>query len=211
MSSTIELLNWRYATKKMSGEKVPQEKIDRILDAAILAPTSSGLQPFEIIVVTNQTLKDKIRTISWNQSVVSDCSHLLVFAAWDTYTPDRINNMFDLTNEKRGYKNEGFEAYRQQLLAMYPPREAEINFQHAARQSYIAFTTAIVQAAEEKVDTTPMEGFDPNALDEILGLRTLGLRSTVMLPVGYRAKEGDWLQGQVKVRRPKDKMVREYK
>jgi len=70
---------------------------------------------------------------------------------------------------------------------------------------------AMVQAAEEKVDCTPMEGFDPNALDEILGLRGLGLRSAVILPLGYRAKEGDWLAGQVKVRRPIEKMVREYK
>ena len=96
--STIDLLKWRYATKKMNGEKVPQTAVDRIIEAAILAPTSSGLQPFEIIVVTNQELKDKIRAIAWNQSMVSDCSHLLVFAAWDTYTPERINSMFDLVN-----------------------------------------------------------------------------------------------------------------
>lgn len=209
--STIDLLKWRYATKKMNGEKVPQATVDRIIDAAILAPTSSGLQPFEIIVVTNQELKDKIRTIAWNQSMVSDCSHLLVFAAWDTYTPERINSMFDLVNEKRGYINEGFEAYRKQLLSMYPPRDAEVNYQHAARQAYIAFSMAMVQAAEEKIDCTPMEGFDPNALDEILNLRALGLRSAVILPLGYRAQEGDWLAGQVKVRRSTEKMVRYYR
>jgi nitroreductase len=94
----LDKLNWRYAAKAMNGTKVPQEKIDNIIEAISLAPTSSGLQPFEVIVITNQEVKEKIRPISWNQSVVTDCSHLFVFAAWDTYTADRINKMFDLTN-----------------------------------------------------------------------------------------------------------------
>jgi hypothetical protein len=87
-----------------------------------LAPTSSGLQPFEVIVITNQEVKEKIRPISWNQSVVTDCSHLFVFAAWDTYTADRINKMFDLTNTIRDMKNEGWENYRQMLLNSYPQK-----------------------------------------------------------------------------------------
>lgn len=207
----LDLLKWRYATKKMNQQKVPEDKVDRIIEAARLAPTSSGLQQFEVIVVTNQDLKDKIRTISWNQSVVSDCSHLLVFAAWDTYTPERINAAFDLVNEVRGVKNEGFEAYRQMLLGIYPQRDPEINFQHAARQAYIAFAMSMVQAAEEKVDCTPIEGFEPDALDEILGLRELGLRSAVILPLGYRDAEGDWNVSLTKVRRPKDQFVRWFK
>ena len=93
----LDKLNWRYAAKAMNGEKVAQDKIDNILEAAILAPTSSGLQPFEILVVTNQEIKEKIRAIGWNQSVITDCSHLLVFAAWDTYTAERINKVFDHT------------------------------------------------------------------------------------------------------------------
>lgn len=100
----LEKLKWRYAAKAMNGEKVSQEKIDNILEAARLAPTSSGLQPFEIMVITNPEVKQEIRKIAWNQSVVTDCSHLLVFAAWDTYTAERINKMFDLTNEIRGTK-----------------------------------------------------------------------------------------------------------
>jgi nitroreductase / dihydropteridine reductase len=104
----IEKLNWRYATKAMNGQKVPQEKVDKILEAARLAPTSSGLQPFEIIVITNQEIKEQIKPHAWNQPQITDCSHLLVFAAWDNYTEDRINRMFDLTNEIRGFENEGW-------------------------------------------------------------------------------------------------------
>jgi len=203
----LDKLNWRYAVKAMNGEKVPQEKIDNIIEAISLSPTSSGLQPFEIIVITNQELKEKIRPISWNQSVITDCSHLIVFAAWDTYTAERINKMFDLTNTVRGFKNEGWENYRQMLLGSYPQKDEETNFNHAAKQAYIAFSQAIAAAAFEGVDSTPLEGFDPDALDKILGLREKGLRSCVMLPLGYRDDKNDWLVNLTKVRKNKEDLV----
>ncbi|MFZ3575414.1 NAD(P)H-dependent oxidoreductase [Tenacibaculum finnmarkense] len=203
----LDKLKWRYAAKAMNGKKVSEEKVTRILEAARLAPTSSGLQPFEIFVIKNQEIKEKIRPIAWNQSVITDCSHLLVFAAWDTYTEDRINHMFDLTNEIRGFKNEGWENYRQMLLSSYPQKDAEENFNHAAKQAYIAFSQAITAAAYEQVDATPIEGFDPAAVDEILNLREKGLRSAVLLPIGYRAEDKDWLVNLVKVRKPMDELV----
>lgn len=203
----LDKLNWRYAAKAMNGEAVAEDKITRILEAARLAPTSSGLQPFEIFVIKNQAVKEKIRPVAWNQSVITDCSHLLVFAAWDTYTEDRINYMFDLTNEIRGFKNEGWENYRKMLLDSYPQKDAEENFNHAAKQAYIAFSQAITAAAYEGIDTTPLEGFDPAAVDAILGLREKGLRSAVLLPVGYRKKDTDWLVNLAKVRKPMKEMV----
>lgn len=203
----LDKLNWRYAAKAMNGEKVPEDKIEIILEAARLAPTSSGLQPFEIIVIKNQDVKEKIKPVAWNQSVITDCSHLLVFAAWDTYTADRINYMFDLTNEIRGFKNEGWENYRQMLLSSYPQKDAEENFNHAAKQAYIAFSQAIIAAAFEGVDATPLEGFNPAAVDDILGLRDKGLRSAVLLPLGYRKEDKDWLVNLKKVRKPMEDLV----
>lgn len=203
----LEKLNWRYATKAMNGTKVAQNKIDTIIEAASIAPTSSGLQPFEIMVITNQEIKEKIRAIGWDQSVITDCSHLLVFAAWDTYTAERINKVFDYTNTVRGNTNEGWENYRQMLLNMYPQRDAEVNFNHAARQAYIAFSLAITAAAFEGVDSTPLEGFDPIELDKILNLKEKGLRSCVMLPLGYRDDKNDWLVNLAKVRKTKDELV----
>ena len=206
--SLIDTLNWRYACKNMDAEKpVEEEKVDRILEAIRLTATSSGLQQYELLVITNKEIQAKIQAIAWNQSQVTAASHVIVFAAWDNYTEERINMMFDLTNEIRGFKNDGWEAYRQMLLSSYPTRDAEANYQHAARQAYVALGTALIAAAMEGVDSTPMEGFDPAAADEILGLRELGLRSVVLLPLGYRKEEGDWLVNLKKVRRPLEDFV----
>jgi nitroreductase/dihydropteridine reductase len=212
MSDLISKLQWRYAAKKFNATKaVPQEKVDRIVEAVRLTATSSGLQPYEVLVVTNKEVREKIVPVAWNQAQITDGSHLLVFAAWDNYTAERINMMFDLVNTERGFVNEGWESYRKMILGTYVPRDAEVNYQHAARQAYIGVGTALIAAAEEQVDATPMEGFDPKAVDEILGLDKRGLRSVVIMPLGYRADEGDWLVNLKKVRRSRDNFVTEVK
>jgi nitroreductase len=212
MSILLDKLQWRYAAKKMDAtQAVPPDKVNRIIEAARMAPTSSGLQPFEVMVVTNKDIRTQIQAVAHNQAQVTEGSHLLVFAAWDTYTADRINHMFDLTNAERGGTNEGWENYRQMLLKNYPARTPEVNYEHAARQAYIGLGAALIAAAFEEVDATPMEGFDPKAVDEILGLRARGLRSVVIVPLGYRASEGDWLVKLKKVRRPTAQFVTEVK
>jgi len=212
MSDLLTQLQWRYATKKMDPARaVPTEKVDHIVEAIRLTASSSGLQPYTVLVVTNPEVRAKIRAHAWDQAQITDGSHLLVFAAWDHYTPERINAMFDLVNEERGMRNEGWEAYRQKLLSTYPLRSPEDNFQHAARQAYIGLGTALIAAAEQGVDATPMEGFEPHKVDEILGLKAQGLRSVVILPLGYRAAEGDWLVNLKKVRRPRSEFVIEVK
>lgn len=203
----LENLNWRYATKSMNGTPVPQEKVDYILDAIRLSASSSGLQPYEILVITDQEVKEKIKPIAWNQSQITDSSHVLVFAAWDNYTPERINGVFKYNNEQRNLPDSVTDDYRNMLLSTYSAKTAEENFTHAAKQAYIALGTALIAAAEQEVDSTPMEGFDPAALDEILGLKSKGLRSVVVLPLGFRNEEGDWLVNMKKVRKPKEKFI----
>jgi nitroreductase len=208
--SLLEKLNWRYATKKMDpSKKVSKDKLDRILEAIRLAPTSSGLQPFEVFVVNNRELLERIKPIAFNQGQVAECSNLLVFAAWDDYTPERINMMFDLTNKERGFTSEGWENYRQMLLTNYPPRGPAVNFEHAAKQAYIGMTAGLVAAAFEEVDSTPMEGFDPKALDELLGLSAKGLKSCVIVTLGYRDAGNDWLASLKKVRRARADFITE--
>jgi len=206
--SLIDKLQWRYATKKMDPSKVvPQDKVDRILEAVRLTASSSGLQPYELLVITNKALREQIKPAANNQSQVTDCSHLVVFAAWDDYTADRINRVFDLTNEIRNVVLKDREVYRQKLLAGYPPRGPEINFDHAAKQAYIGLGTALIAAAEEEVDCTPMEGFNPIAVDQILNLKEKSLRSVLLLPLGYRKADEDWLVKLKKVRQPKDSFI----
>lgn len=205
-----EKLNWRYATKKMDAAKaVPQAKVDRILEAINLAPTSSGLQPFEVIVVTNPEVKAKISAAAYGQTQIVDASHVLVFAAWDNYTAERIDEVVNQTHVQRGTPLDALNAYFDGLKAQYLPRTEEVNYQHAARQAYIAFGIGLTAAAFEAVDATPMEGFDPDQVDEILGLRAKGLRSVTLMPLGYRAAEGDWLNGAKKVRKPMAELVTE--
>ena len=212
MSDLISKLQWRYATKKMNPAKaVPQEKVERILEAARLAPTSSGLQPFEIIVVTNPEVRAQLQAKANGQAQITEGSHLLVFAAWDNYTEARINHMFDYTNAQRGGTNEGWENYRNMLLKAYPARDPQINFEHAARQAYIGLGAALIAAAYEDVDSTPMEGFDPKSFDEILNLSARGLRSVAILPLGYREEGKDWLEKLKKIRRPRDEFIIEVK
>lgn len=206
-STLIEQLNWRYATKKMDPSKaVPQDKVDIIIEAIRMAPTSSGTQPFELIVVTNPDVLGDIYEAAGGQAQITDGSHLLVFAAWDNYTAERIDEVTQLNIQARG-DLPMLNAYYDNLKSNYVPRDAQVNYAHAARQAYIALGIALVAAAEQKVDSTPMEGFDPNTVDDILGLKTRGLRSVVLLPLGYRDPAADWLLPMQKVRKPHDNIV----
>ncbi len=208
----LDDLKWRYATKKYdSTKKVAQVDVDKIIEAARLAPTSSGLQQFRLIVITNQELKDKIVPIAMDQQIVADCSHLLVFVAWDKYTAERIDGQYDFITDERELPRGRFGSYTDRLKTMYLNQTEEENFVHTARQAYIGFGLAIAQAAELKVDCTPMEGFNPNMLDELLDLRAKGLRSVLLLPLGYRDAENDWLEKMKKVRKPKEDFVINYK
>lgn len=204
-----DLLNWRYATKKMDPTKaVPQQKVDAIVDAIRMAPTSSGTQPFELFVVTNAEIRVKIAEAAGGQAQITDGSHTLVFAAWDNYTEDRIDEVVDLNVAARGDLPMLY-AYYENLKSNYVPRDAEVNYAHAARQAYIALGVALVAAAEQEVDSTPMEGFDPASVDAILGLKERGLRSVVLMPLGYRDAAGDWLAPMDKVRKTRDTLVTE--
>jgi len=209
--SLLEALNWRYAVKKMNGQPVEQGKVDQIIEAAHLAPTSSGLQPFKVIVVTNQELKEKIAPIAFNQSQIIDSSHLLIFAAFENYTEEGIDATFSYMNAQRGLPDSATDAYKAQLKGMILSRTADENFNHAARQAYIGFGAAIAQAALLKVDATPMEGFNGPALDELLGLDKQGLKSVTLLPLGHRDEANDWLVNLKKVRKPLNEFLIEYK
>ena len=209
--SLIDHLNWRHAVKAYDpSKKVSEEHIAQIVEAARLAPTSSGLQPFKVIVVRNAEIKEKLAKGALNPDCMRDASHVIIFAAWDRYTEERIDKVYDFTTEERGLPKGRFGSYTDKLKSIYLPQPAEVNFAHTARQTYIALGLALAQAAELKIDTTPVEGFNNEWVDEVLDLKKHGLKSVSLMYVGYADQEKDWVGSMKKVRVPKEEFVMEF-
>jgi nitroreductase / dihydropteridine reductase len=207
----IEALKWRYATKKMNGNIVPDNEVAKIIEASYLAPSSSGLQPYEIICISNQKVKESIYKIAYQQSQIIDASHILVFASWDKYTDDRIDRIFNYTNIERGLPLDTTDAYKANLKQNLFSLSIEQQAAHTAKQAYISFGIAITAAAQLKVDATPMEGFINHELDKLLNLTEKGLCSTTILALGYRKENEDWLVNLKKIRQPFHQFLTEIK
>jgi len=206
--SLIEDLNWRHAVKAYDPtKKVSQDDLNTILEAARLAPTSSGLQPFRVIVVESQELKEKMVAGALNPEVMRDSSHVLVFAAWDSYSDEKIDKVYDYHTDVRDLPRGRFGSYTDKIKEIYGAQTPEEHFAHTARQTYIALGIALAQAAELKIDSTPAEGFSNDVVDEVLGLRELGLKSVSLLYLGYRDEANDWLSTMKKVRIPMDEFI----
>lgn len=209
--SLIDNLNWRHAVKAYDPtKKVSEDHIDKIVEAARLAPTSSGLQPFKVIVIRDQAVKEKLVQGALNPECMRDCSHVIVFAAWDRYTAERIDKVYNLTTDERELPRGQFGSYTNKLKEIYLNQPAELNFAHTARQTYIALGLALAEAAELKIDTTPAEGFSNEVIDEILGLKQHGLKSVSLMYVGYADAQRDWLAPMKKVRVPREDFVLEF-
>ncbi|WP_026628247.1 NAD(P)H-dependent oxidoreductase [Dyadobacter alkalitolerans] len=206
MNNLIEDLNWRYAAKRMNGQTIPQEKLDTILEAIKLSPSSVGLQPYNIVVISDQDTKDRIFKEAAPQQQIPEASHLLVFAAWEKITAQQITDYMNLIATTRGVSVESLSKFQESVAGGILSRSEEVNFNWAARQAYIALGHALVAAATEHVDATPMEGFNNAKLDEILGLTEKGLKSVVIMTLGYRDSENDALSNAKKVRRSHEEL-----
>jgi nitroreductase len=198
----IEKLNWRYATKRMNGQVVSDSSLNNILEAMQLAPSSMGLQPFTFIVISNKELLQKIHAQACQQPQILEASHVIVLAAWKSINEKHINDYIQNIADTRGATLESLEGFKNMLLPM-TKRTNEENNNWAARQAYIALGFGLVAAANEGVDATPMEGFNPAAMDELLGLKEKNLGSVVVMPLGFRHTENDYLINAKKVRRDK--------
>ena len=198
----LESLKWRYATKKMNGDKIPQDKLERILEATRLAPSSYGLTPYQVIVVEDQELKEKLVGACYGQKQLADSSAVLVFATWDAImtengVDDYINNIAD----QRNIPVNVLDDFKGMIMGTLDNMYNEQKKVWAQKQAYIGLGVSIVASAVEEVDSTPMEGFVTAQVDEILGLKDMGLSSTVILTLGYRDTEGDSLSTMKKIRR----------
>ena len=201
--SLIEQLNWRYATKRMNKAKVPVEKVDKIKEAIRLAPTSFGLQAFKVIEIEDAALRQKIYNEACQQPQILEGSNILVFAAYKKITAELVDEYIQNIAKTRNIPVEALADFRAAFDGAVAGSE-EQNFLWNAKQTYIALGTGLIAAAEQQVDATPMEGFNPSALDDLLGLKERGLKSVVIMPLGYRDTEHDWLAALPKVRMAKE-------
>nr|WP_294861288.1 NAD(P)H-dependent oxidoreductase [uncultured Fluviicola sp.] len=201
----IDTLNWRYAAKRMTSEKVSDEKVTEILEAINLTATSAGIQPFRVIAISNPEIKQRLQAASFNPQV-GESSHLLVFASYTHVSQTHIDEYMALVANTRNIPLESLNEFKAKLSAFVSMPEEFVKT-WAAKQAYIALGTAIVAAANLKVDSTPMEGFDNAAFDEILGLKEKGLQSAVILALGYRNEEMDPYAKAKKVRIPLDELT----
>jgi nitroreductase len=207
MSKIVEDLNWRYAVDRFDTEKkVSIPDLQTIAEAFRLVPSSYGLQPLKLLIIENHDLREKLLQDSYNQRQVVDCSHLLVICAFNEITEEIIDEMIRLTADTHNKPHEALERYaaflKRTILTMDPEEMKEWN----ARQAYIALGHILHTCAQLRVDSTPMEGFQKEAYDEILGLTDRNLHSVVTCPIGYRSTT-DEQQHLPKVRKATSEVI----
>ncbi|MEH0156798.1 NAD(P)H-dependent oxidoreductase [Limibacter armeniacum] len=198
--NVIEKLNWRYATKKFSTEKLPQDKVDTILEAATLTASSYGLQPWSIVVVNDPAVREQLVEHSWGQMQVKDASHLLVIARQSDMTPAHVEAYIDNIVNTRNIPADAVAGFKDTMLGTVNSLSAEDKALWMSKQAYIVLGNLLTVCATLDVDACPMEGFIPEKYDEILGLKEKGLASVLVLPIGIRA-EDDSFQHMKKVRK----------
>jgi nitroreductase/dihydropteridine reductase len=204
--SLVDKLNWRYATKKFdSTKKIAADKLQTILDAAQLAPSSLGLQHYRILVVEDAETRAKLRAAAYGQSQITDSSQLIIFAAETNINEDFGKKYIDNVAATRNVPREALADFEGAVLGAINARTPEQLLLWAQKQAYIGLGVLVTAAAEQDVDICPMEGFDPAAFNEILGLTEKGLTATVIATIGYRAEDDD-LSKAAKVRRPADEL-----
>ena len=205
--SLLDSLKWRYAVKRMNGNKITEATLNTILEATKLAPSSFGLTPYNIIVIEDEETRKKLQPHFYNQPQVGESSALVIFATWNSITEKEVAEYMQEIADERGVPVESlndFASYINGSIKNLTTEELQI---WASKQTYIALGFTLVAAATEEIDATPMEGFKPDAVDDALGLKALGLHSAVAVTLGYRDAANDYLSGAKKVRRASEKLI----
>ncbi|MFZ9404069.1 MAG: NAD(P)H-dependent oxidoreductase [Sediminibacterium sp.] len=202
----LDALKWRYAVKRMNGAKIPAEKMNTILEAIRFAPSSFGLTPYQVLVIEDEETRKKLTPHFYNQPQVVESSALIIFAAKTTINQDTVAEYMQEIADQRGVPVDAlkdFAGYINGSIAHQSPEQLAV---WAAKQTYIALGFGLVAAASEEVDATPMEGFDPAAVDAELGLAAQGLHATLAMTLGFRDAANDYLANAKKVRFTADKL-----
>jgi nitroreductase len=206
----LESLEWRYATKRMNGEQIPDQKLKNILDAVQLAPSSFGLTPYNVIVLQDPAIKEKLAPHCYNQPQIKESSALLIFAPWKNINDDHVDSYMNEIAATRGIPTEALADFSNIIKGKVNSSSPEDLHVWAAKQAYIALGFGLAAAAVEAIDSTPMEGFNPAGVNEVLGLEAKGLSAVCILALGYRDAPQDYLANAKKVRRDKEKLFIKY-
>jgi len=203
----INSLKWRYACKKFDkNRKLDQIQIDTLSNAFNLTATSFGLQPLKMLIVKSDALKAKLLPHAYFQPQITTCSHLLVFCIDTAFDEKSIDAYFDLEKDIRGTSEEIVGKFRNQLKSIYKNKDRQQIDTSAIYQAYISLGTLMTVCAEERIDSCPMEGFNPVKFDDVLELEKMNLRSVLLLPVGFRADD-DIMSSMKKVRKPLEQVI----
>jgi len=197
----LDSLQWRYATKKFDANRfLTNEQVNTLKEAFNLTATSYGLQPIRLVVIKNKELQEKLVSPTWNQRQVVDASHVLVLCIENTIDAAYIESYFKRVKDIRDTPDEIIRPFKEFMINSFADKTPEELSIWAAKQAYIAMGNLLTVCGNERIDACPMEGFSPEAYDEILDLKKHGLSSVLVLPVGYRA-EDDMFANFKKVRK----------
>lgn len=207
MADIIKDLEWRYAVKKFdSSKEIEVAKLERIKKAFILTATSYGLQPIKMVVLKNKDLQEQLVEFSYGQMQVAQASHILILCIEKKIDTDYISSYFKKVKEIRGTSDSVLEPFKKELVSEFTKMDTKQIEQWAINQVYLAMGNLLTICAAEQIDACPMEGFSPDSYDELLNLSSKGLRSVLVLPIGYRA-EDDIFSGFKKVRRDMENSI----
>jgi len=202
----IESLKWRYATKKFDTEKkVSEADLATLKEAIRLTPSSYGLQPYKVFDVVNANIREQLKSVSFGQPQITDASNLFVFAANDDLTTEHIDAFIGLTAKTQQINPDDIKGFGDFMKSVFGSRTAAEKHNWSARQAYIALGNLVNTAANMGIDVCPMEGFDNQKYNEMLGLKDSGFSSVVIAAIGYRS-ESDEAQFKAKVRKPLSEM-----
>ncbi len=204
--SIIENLNWRYATKKFdSTKKIVPADLEILKEAVRLSASSYGLQPYQVILVENEDLREQIKAVAWNQTQVTEASHVMIFANIIDVGIKEVQDYIENIAETRAISTTSLKGFEDMMTNVVSTLAPNVKESWTAKQTYIALGTLLSAAADLKIDATPMEGFDRDAVNTILGLPKKGLSATLIIPLGYR-HENDVNQHYKKVRKPNEEL-----
>lgn len=206
-SKTIEQLQWRYATKRFDPKKkLSAEKLNLLKESFNLTATSFGLQPLKLIVLSNTALREKLIGFTYNQSQIRDASHLLILCIEKEIDKEFILDHFKRVEGTRNTPRKILEPFEKDLIASFTQKNAAEIKDWMINQLYLTLGALLTVCAVEEIDSCPMEGFEPDKYDKLLGLDKKGLQSVIVLPVGYR-DETDFFIKLKKVRRGVNELV----